>query len=160
MECVCHGSQGQAAFASPPPPPLQALTGSHSPPAKFGGRSPTLRQALAMRGYGVLGHRVGRGAGTARRAWDAKPLRTTRWRRCGLASSGVEWACAGRQGMGQSLDLKGVSASRCLARVGPGTPMPRHTPLCGFGGVAQGLGGWLCWLVAAPTGLSPLNLLL
>ena len=27
------------------------------------------------------------------------------------------------------------------------------------GGVAQGLGGWLCWPVAAPIGLSPLNLL-
>ena len=28
------------------------------------------------------------------------------------------------------------------------------------GGLAQGLGGWLCWPVAAPIGLSPLNLLL
>ena len=27
------------------------------------------------------------------------------------------------------------------------------------GGLAQGLGGWLCWPVAAPIGLSPLNLL-
>ena len=30
----------------------------------------------------------------------------------------------------------------------------------GGGGVAQGFGGWLCWPVAAPIGLSPLNLLL
>ena len=30
----------------------------------------------------------------------------------------------------------------------------------GGGGLAQGLGGWLCWPVAAPIGLSPLNLLL
>ena len=29
-----------------------------------------------------------------------------------------------------------------------------------WGGLAQGLGGWLCWPVAAPIGLSPLNLLL
>ena len=30
----------------------------------------------------------------------------------------------------------------------------------GGGGLAQGLGGWLCWPVAAPIGLLPLNLLL
>ena len=30
----------------------------------------------------------------------------------------------------------------------------------GGGGLAQGLGGWLCERVEAPIGLSPLNLLL
>ena len=30
----------------------------------------------------------------------------------------------------------------------------------GVGGLAQGLGGWLCYPVAVPIGLSPLNLLL
>ena len=40
----------------------------------------------------------------------------------------------------------------------------QETVMCGGakggGGVAQGLGGWLCSPVAAPIGLSPLNLLL
>ena len=35
-----------------------------------------------------------------------------------------------------------------------------HFGLEGGGGLTQGLGGWLCEPVAAPIGLSPLNLLL
>ena len=41
------------------------------------------------------------------------------------------------------------------------SPQPVHVHgTRGGGGVAQGLGGWLCSPVAAPIGLSPLNLLL
>ena len=53
-------------------------------------------------------------------------------------------------------------------RLGTLAPTPLPHPLFGYdvskgsggGGLAQGLGGWLCWPVTAPIGLSPLNLLL
>ena len=40
------------------------------------------------------------------------------------------------------------------------SPAPYSCVCVGGGGLAQGFGGWLCSPVAAPIGLSPLNLLL
>ena len=64
---------------------------------------------------------------------------------------------------GSSLTDTALSKESNLAANASTWMDPQSLPqrLCaGLGGLAQGLGGWLCWPVTARIGLSPLNLLL
>ena len=66
-------------------------------------------------------------------------------------------SCLTTPGVGYPRDgLLPVPLTRCIQMH---TPSPCWVCLWREGG-GQGLGGWLCWPVAAPIGLSPLNLLL
>ena len=73
------------------------------------------------------------------------------WRNLGLTCCTAAYL---RQGPNVALSLPWLAAIECflacLGQVGHGG---------GGGGMAQGIGGWLCSPVAAPIGLSPLNLL-